>query len=149
MTPLHCAAESGDVGAVHLLVKAGADVNAADANGNTPLIYGASAFQADEIVRQLLQAGADPEWKNKSGLRAVDCLRADLENEALPAGTSASQAQHVSSTEIEGEPGGRSSEEVQYEELLLELSQERRRARLRALALLGSPSSGRARKSCR
>jgi ankyrin repeat protein len=67
-TPLHFAAASGAVsgkagaGALELLLEAGADVLAADANGRPPLAYAISASQLDS-VRALLRAGAVPDQR--------------------------------------------------------------------------------------
>ena len=56
-TALHRAAARGQVEAVRLLVKRGADVNAVDDEGTTPLIL-ASYRGHVEVAKLLLQAGA-------------------------------------------------------------------------------------------
>jgi ankyrin repeat protein len=56
-TPLHVAAEDGSSGLVKMLVSSGADVNAVDKNGATPLIL-AMQNKHDEIVEMLKLAGA-------------------------------------------------------------------------------------------
>lgn len=60
----------GDLRQVHALLHAGADVNEADANGNTALIVATRMGQAD-IVRRLLEAGAGVDPANNAGLTAL------------------------------------------------------------------------------
>jgi ankyrin repeat protein len=69
-TPLHVAV--GRSGAVQALVTAGADVNAQDASGNTPLIRAtqAVAFMAGNM-QLLLRAGALPNIQNAHGRTAL------------------------------------------------------------------------------
>ena len=57
-TPLAVAASGGHLAAVELLLKLGADVNAANRIGYTPLHYAAHLGHA-EITRRLIAAGAD------------------------------------------------------------------------------------------
>lgn len=57
-TPLHVAAEVGNIEIAKLLVEAGADVKAKDEDGYTAL-YGAVQYKHAEVARMLLQAGAD------------------------------------------------------------------------------------------
>lgn len=51
---------------VKLLIKAGANVNCTDVDGNTPLIH-ATLNGYTEIVRLLINAGANVNKRNKSG----------------------------------------------------------------------------------
>ena len=70
-TPLAYAVRNGQVGAVRLLIDAGADVNHPGANGETPLrnaLYGEP--NAVEIVQLLLAHGADPDIKDGQGKTA-------------------------------------------------------------------------------
>lgn len=70
-TPLAFAVRNGQVGAVRLLIDAGADVNHPGANGETPLrnaFYGEP--NAVEIVQLLLAHGADPDIKDSQGKTA-------------------------------------------------------------------------------
>ncbi len=53
------------------LIKHGADVNLADDQGTTPLIM-ASTVNHEDLVRLLLDAGADPNRSDESGYRASD-----------------------------------------------------------------------------
>src|SRR4249919_1973402 len=58
-TPLHAAAQSGDVDAVRRLLADGADPNAREAGDNTTPLHWAAAAKHVEAVRALLDAGAD------------------------------------------------------------------------------------------
>lgn len=57
-TPLHIAAEFGQLKWVRLLLAKGANVNAMMLNGRTPIVHACKEGQA-EIVKTLLDAGAD------------------------------------------------------------------------------------------
>jgi ankyrin repeat protein len=65
-TPLHCACENTNIWLIKLLINNGALVNKVTNFGSSPLHYAASLGQGD-IVRILLEAGADPTIKNKEG----------------------------------------------------------------------------------
>ena len=69
------------------LVSQGIDVNYRANDGKTPLMYVSEAYMTSfdrrhEFLKILLDAGADPTLKDKSGHTAIDyCLeRNDLEN---------------------------------------------------------------------
>ena len=65
-TPLILAVSRGRTEVVNALIKAGADVNAADSTGNTALIMAAWTLNSKiEIINALLQAGADVNAKDK------------------------------------------------------------------------------------
>ncbi|MGV3721612.1 MAG: ankyrin repeat domain-containing protein, partial [Actinomycetota bacterium] len=67
MTPLCCAtAVHGRPELLRLLVDSGADVNAADPKGCTPLMW-AVRFGNTAVARQLLELGADPNARNNDG----------------------------------------------------------------------------------
>jgi uncharacterized protein len=57
-TPLHRAASAGDTAAIRRLVADGADVDARDGAGRTPVLVATVARHAD-AVRELVDAGAD------------------------------------------------------------------------------------------
>jgi ankyrin repeat protein/uncharacterized glyoxalase superfamily protein PhnB len=58
-TPLHTAAQAGDLDAVRGLLAGGADPNAREAGDNTTPLHWAAAAKQVEIARALLDAGAD------------------------------------------------------------------------------------------
>jgi len=63
ITPLHMAAKNGNSAMIDLLLKAGADVQAATTTGTTPLMNAAASGHS-EAVRLLLDHGADPNAKD-------------------------------------------------------------------------------------
>jgi hypothetical protein len=77
-TPLHRAVNSAVRGPkgdpyraiTRLLLAAGADPNAADGNGNTPLMLALFGKADSTTIRILLDAGADPDRKNARGVTA-------------------------------------------------------------------------------
>lgn len=64
------AARAGDLKRVKQLINSGATVNAADNNGNTPLME-AAFFRYPEVVRLLLEQGADASFQNYGGDTAL------------------------------------------------------------------------------
>ena len=64
VTALMAATAMGNKEIMQLLIQAGAQVNAADENGNTPLLYAVYDFQKKDAVELLLKAGADCQWVN-------------------------------------------------------------------------------------
>jgi ankyrin repeat protein len=67
------AAANGEAPAIKLLLDHGADVNAADPNGRTPLIFAAAADHAPlDLVTLLLDRGAKLDPKTEFGLTALD-----------------------------------------------------------------------------
>lgn len=66
------AVNSGKLKVAAALLAAGADVNAADADGNTPLIH-AVVNGNFAMVKLLLEQGADPTRRNLAGRCAADC----------------------------------------------------------------------------
>jgi hypothetical protein len=66
-TPLHYAVRNGNKIALSMLLKAGANPNAADAEyGNTPLHYAATLGNED-FIQNLIAAGGDPKLPRKNG----------------------------------------------------------------------------------
>jgi ankyrin repeat protein len=70
-TPLHYAATGGHSKVVELLLDNHAYIDATSPNASTPLML-AAKYGTIEVVRQLLEAGADPLLKNGLGLTAID-----------------------------------------------------------------------------
>ncbi|MEZ0224854.1 MAG: ankyrin repeat domain-containing protein [Alphaproteobacteria bacterium] len=69
-TPLIRAAETGHSGAIHLLVKKGADINAKDGDGNTALMAAAlKGFKG--VAEKLLDLGAEVNLWNFQGQTAL------------------------------------------------------------------------------
>ena len=72
-TPLMLASALGPVAVVKALIDAGADVNAKEARGMTPLMYAIATDHGDlEIVKTLIARGADLEAKTLDGETAAD-----------------------------------------------------------------------------
>lgn len=69
--PLHYAATKGSVPIVRELLDKSAYIDAESPNGTTPLMM-AAMYGTPEVVKVLLEAGADPIIKNGLGLTALD-----------------------------------------------------------------------------
>jgi ankyrin repeat protein len=70
-TPLHFAAQEWSAAVASVLIQNGAYVDARDENGNTPL--STAVFNSrgrGELIRILLDAGADPDVENSHGVSA-------------------------------------------------------------------------------
>jgi uncharacterized protein len=75
-TALHVASRDQRKQIVEVLLEAGADVDAQDEHGNTPLSRGICHNSPNlEIVRALLASGADPAKENKYGNSPIDTAR--------------------------------------------------------------------------
>ncbi|MBP6599359.1 MAG: ankyrin repeat domain-containing protein, partial [Giesbergeria sp.] len=73
-TPLHYAASGGQeqqAAIVALLLEQHAYIDAGSPNGSTPLMM-AAQYGTREVVKLLLDEGADPALKNQLGLSATD-----------------------------------------------------------------------------
>lgn len=101
-TPLMLAVWDGTLDNVKTLLDAGADVNAADGCGFTPLILAQYAFDSGKRVPLVLAAGADPLARDHKG-RSCEDHRAYWE------GLSASDAPEQSACEILEPSGGPAS----------------------------------------
>ena len=71
-TPLHRAAENGDISDVETVLKRGADVNAPTGYGFTPLHLAALGNRPD-AAKALIEKGANLEAKNAKGNTALHC----------------------------------------------------------------------------
>ena len=79
-TALHCAAKAGFVRVMDVLVKNGADVNAADDNGETPLFDAIRSTikkvsKKKAAVEFLLSHGADPSFENLWDVTPIEVTR--------------------------------------------------------------------------
>jgi len=70
-TALMGAAVKGNTEVAEILLDNGANPNAQDAEGNTPLTF-AAMFENEEMARLLVTRKADPTLKNKKGFSAAD-----------------------------------------------------------------------------
>ncbi|MCX5922895.1 MAG: ankyrin repeat domain-containing protein [Candidatus Dependentiae bacterium] len=79
-----------------VLIKAGADVNAKDAEGETPLMLASRSSQPItlEIMEALIKANADINAKNKIGQTALDIARKKNNTKAVNIITKALEAQY-------------------------------------------------------
>ena len=75
-TPLHYAAQGCSVAVAELLLARGADVDAEDRDGNTPLWCATLRRVARAIVQMLLGHGADPHHENHEGRTPVKLAKA-------------------------------------------------------------------------
>lgn len=73
-TPLHLAAEKGNIRSVRVLVEGGADRNARCNDGRTPL-HRAAATGDRRMVEMLLEIGADPTITDDRGRSSLDIAR--------------------------------------------------------------------------
>ncbi len=73
------AARDGDLGKVQNLVEEGADINAQNSNGLTPLMFAIGSAHSD-LVKLLLKLGADPNGPTKQGMTPL--MEAALRNDA-------------------------------------------------------------------
>jgi len=70
-------ASKGNKEIVELLIAAGADVNARDDGGDTPLLN-AAAFGQKEIVELLIGKGAEVNAKNANGETPLDWAKGEI-----------------------------------------------------------------------
>ena len=70
---LHAAVKRNDTAAVQQLLERGAEIDAMDADGLTPLMLACMNLQ-EENIRLLVQAGANPDAKNPRGTSARQML---------------------------------------------------------------------------
>ncbi len=81
VTPLCNAIVKGDLATVKKFVEYGADVNETS-NGTTPLMY-AARFNKVEIIKFLLEKGANKKTKDESGFTALQYAENSKSIEAL------------------------------------------------------------------
>ena len=66
------ASEKGDYQTVQKLIQGGSNINEADSNGSTPLMYAITEGKT-EVVKYLIESGADIKARNKNGYDALLC----------------------------------------------------------------------------
>ena len=76
----HDLVKEADAATVQAAIDAGADLEARDEYGRTPLLIAARSNENAEVVQLLLDAGADATATNENGENAWDLIQ---ENEAL------------------------------------------------------------------
>jgi uncharacterized protein len=74
-SPLHSAVAARQRETIEVLLDAGADVNAVQHQGYTPLLEAAQSGES-ELVELLLERGADPDARLEDGRTATDLARA-------------------------------------------------------------------------
>ncbi len=77
------AARDGDLGKVEDLIKEGADINAQNSNGWTPLMFAVGSAHSD-LVELLLDMGADPDVPTGQGMTPL--MKAAMGNDTTIAG---------------------------------------------------------------
>lgn len=76
------ACRAGQTPAARLLIEAGADVNAANSNGTTPLMYAKTAAVGNastDLLQLLLASGADINARDSAGRTALDYVMVNSE----------------------------------------------------------------------
>jgi ankyrin repeat protein len=82
-TPLHMACNRDAIDDVRILLRGGADVNARDGFGMTPLMFAVYSVNL-EMVNLLLEAGADPYPETEFGGTALEIAKSATGNDLLP-----------------------------------------------------------------
>lgn len=82
MTPLHMSARRGTTWIAEALLDAGADIEAKDKDGETPLRRAVNCRQ-ERMVRLLLSRGANPRSPDKNGRTPIDAARSESMRNAL------------------------------------------------------------------
>ncbi len=101
LTPLHLAAQTGQVEATMTLLRKRATIDIQDKIGRTPLWYAATQSNDPSLINLLTQAGADPTIKDSMDSSLIDYARKMGFSELLKHLTSFSPDQHVRSVVAE------------------------------------------------
>ena len=81
--PLHYAAATGNIKAIHSWLTSGADINVANKNGTTPLMFACATPEKECCVAELLRLGANANAIDATGntalcYKAAHCHKVDL-----------------------------------------------------------------------
>ena len=68
---------------VELLVRSGAEINVRSNDGSTPLLVQAAEAEGYDVMEALLKLGADAKAKDKSGQSALDIARSREEDDKI------------------------------------------------------------------
>ncbi len=82
--PLHIAAEFDQAGSARMLVAYGADVGLLDAENDAIALCWAAFYGRPGVVAVLLEAGSDPNQRNKHGLTPLGCAVGGTEGKWTP-----------------------------------------------------------------
>jgi ankyrin repeat protein len=77
LTPLHLMAQLGDHASIKVLAQAGAEIDAIDLNGNSPLQIAIQSIQMTAISA-LIALGANSELRNNAGITPQAMTQADV-----------------------------------------------------------------------
>lgn len=77
-TPLTMAISQGSIETVRWMLQHGARIDAVDRNGDTPLLVAMTLSKNEEMVKLLIESGADITHQNRRGQTALDLASKDL-----------------------------------------------------------------------
>lgn len=80
---MHAAWNNESTAVIHTLVDRGANLNAQDNQGRTPLMYAAEKNRNPDVLAALIKRGADMGIKNISGLTALMCCKSQGKDAAV------------------------------------------------------------------
>ncbi|CCX04401.1 Similar to 85 kDa calcium-independent phospholipase A2; acc. no. P97570 [Pyronema omphalodes CBS 100304] len=93
MIPLYCAVEWRNKEVIEVLLEFGAEIDAADEHGKSPLAYACVRKDQEEIIGVLLEYGADAEMPDDYAERPLDCAKRMKNEVVIKAGADDSEAE--------------------------------------------------------